>query len=190
MQKDNVWHTVPVGNNAPQKVNAIIEISKDSQVKYELDKETGMLKLDRFLYSAAHYPGDYGFIPQTLWDDGDPLDVIILTGKPVLPMTLVEIRVIGVLRMIDDDEEDDKILAVYAGDPRYKEVESVQDVPTHTIIELKNFFERYKELQGKEVTIPEILGKTEAYKAIEKSQKMYRMKYDLIALEQANIATH
>ncbi len=179
----NVWHDVTIGLESPQIVNAIIEISKESQLKYELDKETGLLRLDRFLYSAVHYPGDYGFMPQTLWSDGDPLDIIILTGKPVDPMTLVKARVIGVIRMIDGDEEDDKILAVYDCDPRFKEMESIKDVPRHTLIELKHFFETYKQLQGKTCKILEMLDKTEAYKIIEKSLDMYKMKYDINGFE-------
>jgi len=171
------WHDIPTGKKSPNVVNAVIEIPKDSKQKYELDKETGMLKLDRFLYSAVHYPGDYGFIPQTLWDDDDPLDIMVLTNRPVYPMTLVEVRILGVLRMIDDDEKDDKLIGVYDNDPRYKEYQSMKDVPTHVIAELKHFFETYKELQGKKCKIPEILDKKDALKDVEAGQKMYNLKY-------------
>lgn len=183
----NVWHEVEVGENAPSVVNAIIEIPKDCQLKYELDKETGLLKLDRFLYSAVHYPGDYGFVPKTLWSDGDPLDIIILTGRPVYPMTLVKVRPIGVMRMIDDDEEDDKIIAVYDCDPRFKEFNSIKDIPTHTLVELKHFFETYKHLQGKHVRIAEMLDREDAYKAIKKAQMLYQMKFDLNSFEKNTI---
>lgn len=179
MAVHNSWHDVTVGPKAPEVVNAIIEIPKDCTLKYELDKDTGMLKLDRFLYSAVHYPGDYGFIPQTLWEDGDPLDVIVITGRPVYPMTLAEIRVVGVLRMLDDNEKDDKILAVYDCDPRFKEVESIKDVPKHIMVELKHFFESYKQLQGRECKILQILDKKDACKSIELGQRLYDMKYRL-----------
>lgn len=177
MAIENPWHDIPVGNKSPEVINAVIEIPKDSTVKYELDKDTGLLKLDRFLYSAVHYPGDYGFIPQTLWEDGDPLDIVILTGRPVLPMTLVEARIIGVLRMVDDGEKDDKLLAVYNKDPRYAEIEGIKDIPRHIIAELKHFFETYKHLQGKEAKILEILDKKDAYKSIEHAKKLYDLKF-------------
>ncbi|MEK6872358.1 MAG: inorganic diphosphatase [Nanoarchaeota archaeon] len=173
----NVWHDIDYGKDFPKKVNAIIEIPKDTQVKYELDKETGLLKLDRFLYSSVHYPGDYGLIPRTLWDDNDPMDIIILTNKPVFPLTLAQARVIGVISMIDDGENDEKIIAVYEGDPRYEEYQDLTDLPKHMILELKNFFEIYKELQGKRAIIPHILGKKEAYKTLEKAKKIYEEKF-------------
>jgi inorganic pyrophosphatase len=173
----NALHDVEVGEKAPKVVHAIIEIPKDSNIKYEIDKETGMLKLDRFLYSAAHYPGDYGFVPQTFWYDGDPLDIIVLTNRPVHPMTLVNARVIGVVRMIDGDEKDDKIVAVYDKDPRYEEFKDIKDIPQHIVKELVNFFERYKELQGKHVKILEVLGKDAALKDIEMGQKLYKAKF-------------
>lgn len=192
MKFKNPWHDVSVGVGAPAVVNAIVEIPKDSQLKYELDKETGLLKLDRFLYSAVHYPGDYGFIPKTLWSDGDPLDIVILTNRPVYPMTLVSAKIIGVLRMIDDDEEDDKIIAVYDCDPRFKEFQSLKDIPKHILVELKHFFETYKELQGKKVKILEILDKDDAYKAVEKAQRLYEMKFDIenFGKIKASIETH
>lgn len=188
MAIQNPWHDVDIGKESPKVVNAIIEIPKDSTQKYELDKDTGLLKLDRFMYSAVHYPGDYGFIPKTLWSDGDPLDIIILTGRPVFPLTLAKVRVIGVMRMVDDEEEDDKIIGVYDNDPRFKEFNSIKDIPTHTLVELKNFFERYKELQNKKVSISEMLDREDALKAIEKSQKLYDMKFNIHDFEQKAIA--
>lgn len=173
----NVWHDVEPGNDAPTIVNSIIEIPKDSQVKYEIDKKTGLLMLDRFLYSAVHYPGDYGFIPQTLWSDGDPLDIIILTGRPVYPMTLAHARVIGVLRMIDDNEEDDKIIAVYDKDPRFKDFDNIDDLPKHIVAEIKHFFETYKLLQGKKVEVLRIDDKRKAYEAIKKGIDAYKKKF-------------
>lgn len=173
MTNFNPWHDVKIGDKAPEIVNAIVEIPKDSKIKYELDKETGMLKLDRFLYSAVHYPGDYGFLPRTLWDDGDPMDIIILTNGPVYPMTLVKVRVIGVIRMKDGDEEDDKIIAVYQDDPRYAEYKDIGDIPQHTKVELRHFFESYKELQGKKCLVLEMLGKEKAFKDIERAIEKY-----------------
>lgn len=173
----NAWHDVDVGEKSPKIINAIIEIPKDSKLKFEMDKKTGLLKLDRFLYSAVHYPGDYGFIPQTLWYDDDPLDIIILTQRSVYPMTLVNARIIGVLRMVDNEEKDDKLLAVYDTDPRYEEFKDIKDLPKHMIQELKHFFETYKELQGKKCKVLEILNREAAYKDIEVAQKMYEDKY-------------
>ncbi len=171
------WHEISLGENVPELVNAVIEIPKDCQMKYELDKDTGMLKLDRVLYSAVHYPGDYGFLPQTLWSDGDPLDIIILTGRPVVPMTLAETRPIGVFKMIDGNEEDDKILAVYECDPRFKEFRDISDVPKHIIEEIKHFFESYKHLQGKTCKILDMQGVASAKNVIEESIKLYKNKY-------------
>lgn len=167
------WHAVPIGKGAPDVVNAIVEIPKDSSQKYEVDKETGLLRLDRFLYSAVHYPGDYGFIPKTLWEDNDPLDIIILTSRPTLPMTLSSVRIIGVLRMKDDDELDDKLVGVHDGDPRYREFLDITDVPSHTMTELKHFFETYKELQGKKCEILQILSKYHGLKTLEIAIKNY-----------------
>lgn len=177
MSVKSPWHDISSGDDVPEIVNAIVEISKDSQAKYEVDKKYGLLILDRFLYSAVQYPGDYGFIPQTLWEDGDPLDIMILTGRPVIPMTLVKARVIGVLRMVDSGESDNKLLAVYDCDPRFKEFQDIKDVPKHTISELKHFFETYKQLQGKKCKVLEILDKKAAYKDIKKAQEMYKKKY-------------
>ncbi|HLP79357.1 MAG TPA: inorganic diphosphatase [Acidobacteriota bacterium] len=173
----NPWHDVPVGKEAPRIINAIVEIPKDCKIKYELDKETGLLKLDRYMFSAVHYPGDYGFVPQTLWTDGDPLDVFIITHRETYPLTLCEVKVIGVIKMIDDDEEDDKIVAVHAKDPRYSEWNTIDDVPSHFLKELHNFLEIYKELENKVVRVYEILNQDEAYKVIEKAQQMYKEKF-------------
>lgn len=177
MSVKDSWHDVSVGDDTVGLVNAIIEIPKDSKIKYEYDKNTGLLKLDRFLYSSVHYPGDYGFIPQTLWEDGDPLDIIVLTSHPVYPMTLAKVRILGVLRMFDDNEKDDKLIGVYDCDPRFKEYEGMKDVPKHIIVELKHFFETYKQLQGKECKIPEILDRKDAIKDVELGKKLYDMKF-------------
>ena len=178
MTSVNPWHDIETGEKAPEIINIVVEIPKDSKIKYELDKKTGLLKMDRFLYSAVHYPGDYGLIPRTLWDDNDPLDIIILTGRSLYPMTLAKVRVIGVLRMIDSNEKDDKIIAVYNDDPRYKEFQDIKNVPRHMIEELKHFFETYKHLQGKQCKILEVLDKNHALKDVERAMKMYEEKYE------------
>lgn len=178
MAIENPWHDIEIGENCPEKVNAIIEVSKDSSIKYEIDKKTGLLSLDRFLYSAVFYPGDYGFIPQTLWDDGDPLDIFIFTARPVYPMTLVKARIIGVLRMVDSGEKDDKILAVYDGDPRFNHIKDINDIPEHLIKEIRHFFETYKQLQGKECKTLDLFGKEKAFEAINRSIELYKKKYN------------
>ncbi|MGK0209560.1 MAG: inorganic pyrophosphatase [Patescibacteria group bacterium] len=177
MESTNIWHTVSAGESTPEFANCIIECPKDSKIKYELDKETGLLLMDRFLYSAVHYPGDYGMIPQTLWDDGDPLDVIVVTNRPLVPMCLAEIKVIGVLRMIDAGEKDDKIVAVYKNDPRSNKFNDISELPDHIIEELKHFFETYKNLEKKKVEVPEVLGREAALKDVERGMKMYQDKY-------------
>jgi inorganic pyrophosphatase len=170
----NPWHDVNIGDESPNIVQAIIEIPKDSKIKYELDKETGLLRLDRYLFSAVHYPGDYGFIPQTIWHDKDPLDVFVLTHRDTHPLCICEVKPIGVIRMIDEDEQDDKIVAVHAKDPRYAQFNSIKDVPQHYLKELHHFLEIYKELEGKVVKVYEILDREEAYKDIAQAQQMYK----------------
>lgn len=176
-QKKNVWHDVDIGHEAPKVVNMIVEIPKDGKVKYELDKKTGLLKMDRMLYSAVHYPGNYGFIPKTLWDDKDPLDIFVFANEPIFPMTLCEVRVIGVLKMIDEDESDFKILAVHDNDPRFREWRTISSMPQHYLKEISHFFETYKELQHKKVKVFEIKGPRDAYQCIKKAQAMYEEKY-------------
>jgi len=160
--------------NFPSVVKAIIEIPKGSKNKYEIDKESGLLKLDRPLFSAMHYPGDYGYIPHTLWEDGDPIDIIVMTNHPVYPLTLTEVRIIGMIDMKDDNESDVKLLGVYNSDPRYAEYHDVKDIKPHQQKEILNFFEYYKQLQKKKVKVNKsIKNKDAALKAILKSQKAY-----------------
>lgn len=173
----NVWHDVDSGEEFPKIVNAVVEIPKDSKIKYELDKKTGLIKLDRFMYSAVHYPGDYGFIPQTYWEDNDPLDIIILTGIPVYPGTLVTARVVGVMHMNDSGESDDKIIAVYDQDPRYHEINDIKDLSKHILEELKHFFETYKQLQKKEVKVLQIKDKKTAYEVLKRGKELYKKKF-------------
>ena len=173
----NSWHDVSIGEKAPAIVNMIVEIPKGSRVKYELDKKTGLLKRDRVLYSAVVYPGDYGFVPQTYWEDGDPLDIIVMTYDATYPNTLCEVKVIGVVRMTDNNEEDDKLIAVYSDDPRCKEWTDIHHIPQHFLAEIRNFFETYTVLQKKKVVVFDILGVKEAQAAIKKGQQLYNKKF-------------
>lgn len=160
----------------PDKVHVIIEIPRGSENKYEIDKETGMLKLDRPLFSSVHYPGDYGYIPKTLWEDGDPLDILVLTSHPVYPLTLAKVRVLAILKMIDGKDSDAKIIGVYDTDPRFLEYQDLKDIPKHKVREIMHFFESYKKLQEKEVKILGIGDKKESIQAILASKRNYEKK--------------
>jgi inorganic pyrophosphatase len=152
----------------------VIEISKGSKNKYELDKETGLLKLDRVLYSAVHYPADYGFIPRTFCDDGDPLDVLVLGQEPVTPLTLVEARAIGVMRMRDEKGIDDKIVAVSVRDPSFADYTDKDQLPGHVLLQVRRFFEDYKALEHKQVIVEDMLGPAEAFTIIREALELYR----------------
>ena len=171
----NPWHDIKPGTS--DILNIIIEIPKLSRVKYELDKETGLMKFDRVLYSPMHYPANYGFTPQTLWDDGDPLDVLVLTHEPLISGSLVEGRPIGQLPMTDSGEDDVKILAVPVKDPRFENTQDVADLEPHLLKEIKHFFEVYKGLQKKVVVAGEWENASAAKVSIEKSFKNYKEKY-------------
>jgi inorganic pyrophosphatase len=171
------WHEASIGTNPPEFVNGIIEISTGMRTKYEVDKETGLLKLDRILYSAVYYPANYGFIPQTLGDDMDPLDIMILCREPIQPLCLVPARVVGVMRMIDQGLADDKILAVAENDANTRHLKDISELATHFKLELKEFFESYKKLENKVVTVPEFQGKDIALEIISKAITYYRSEY-------------
>lgn len=156
-----------------ESLNVIIEIPKMSRVKYELDKETGLIHVDRILYSPMHYPANYGFVPQTLWEDGDPLDVLVMSHEPFIPGCLVAARPIGVLAMTDDGDSDAKILAVPIKDPRYNTVHKLTDIDPHTLEEIKHFFKVYKDLQKKEVVVADWQSKEQAEKDIAQAIKAY-----------------
>ena len=152
----------------------IIEVPKGSKNKYELDKETGLLRLDRVLYSSVHYPADYGFIPRTFCDDGDPLDALVLGQEPVHPLTIVEARAIGVMRMRDEKGIDDKIVAVSVHDPAYAHILDKAQLPDHVLRELRRFFEDYKALEHKQVVVEDLLGPVEAVTIIQDALELYR----------------
>ena len=164
---------LPIGENAPHRINAVIEIPKDSVNKYEYDKHLHVFKLDRTLFSPVHYPGDYGFIPCTLGNDGDPLDVLVLVEAPSFPGCLMEVRPIGVLQMVDQGKKDEKILAVAESDPLYAQVNDASQVPQHQLREIEHFFSIYKHLEGKRTEIAGWDDAEEARKIILEGQKRF-----------------
>ncbi len=175
----NLWHDVPLGDNVPNEINVIIEVPKGSHNKYEIDKETGLIALDRANYSDAAFPYDYGFAPKTLWDDGDALDVIVMTTWPLNPGIMVAVRPVGVIEMIDTGESDFKIVAVPTNDKRWDDVQDVADLNKHTLKEIQHFLETYKALKGKPapVEINGIKGKAEAMEAVKRSVELYNQKF-------------
>lgn len=173
----NPWHHVSYGNNVPEVVNAIIEIPEGSKGKYELDKTSGLLKLDRVLFSAVHYPANYGFIPRTICDDEDPLDVLVICSVEVAHMCLVEAKVIGLMTMIDNEEEDDKIIAVAKNDISVNYINDIDQLPPHSMTQLQRFFEDYKKLEHKNVVVEKIVGKEKAYQIIREAVKRYEEKF-------------
>jgi len=171
----NLWHDIPHGEK--DELNVIIEIPMLSRVKYELDKDTGLIKYDRVLYSPMHYPANYGFVPRTLWEDGDPLDVLVMGQEPLIPGCLIEARPIGVLDMIDGGEGDAKVLAVPTADPRFKNTKDIKDIEPHLLEEIKHFFKVYKDLQGKKVEVGDWRDAKAALKDVERSFTLYDEKY-------------
>lgn len=172
---NNPWHRVHLGERSPNYVNAIIEIPKNTRAKYELDKESGLLLMDRVIYSSMHYPANYGFIPQTYCDDKDPLDILVLSQIDIVPMCIVSAKVIGVMRMIDNGELDDKIIAVAEKDMSVGHINDISELPKHFIKELKSFFEDYKKLENKTVKIEEFQDVTIARNIIEQSMIDYQV---------------
>lgn len=168
------WHGVHYGEGAPRMVTAVIEIPQGSRCKFELDKPSGLLKLDRVIYSSFYYPVNYGFIPQTYGDDKDPLDILVLTSLPVVPLTLMEAKVIGVMQMIDSGDSDDKIIAVAAKDPSVNHYNNIEELPSHFLQELRHFFEEYKALENKTVVVEDFGDKVTALKVIEEAIQSYK----------------
>ena len=173
----NIWHDIAKERITPEKFSAVIEIPSGGKNKYELDKETGFLRLDRVLYTSTHYPANYGFIPRTYADDGDPLDVLVLCQENIFPLTLVDCKPIGVLIMRDGKSNDEKIIAVPMRDPSYNCYESIYQLPRHIFEEVSNFFEVYKALEGVKTEVKDILGEQEAIKIIENCIKNYEDKF-------------
>ena len=174
----NIWHDIDPSRISVDEFTAFIEIGKGNKVKYELDKETGLIKFDRLLYTSMVYPANYGFIPRTLGGDGDPLDVLVLSSEPFIPGILVDCRPIGMIVMVDDGEMDEKIIAVAKDDPFFKNVKNMDDLPQHTFDEMNHFFKRYKELQNKVTEIKGTEGIEGAKKIIEQSILNYKAEYD------------
>ena len=169
----HAWHDVSPGKELPRDFQAVIEIPLGSNVKYELDKATGLLKVDRIIHSAVFYPANYGFIPQTYAEDNDPLDVLVLCQEPVQPLALIKARAIGVMTMIDGGASDDKIIAVATNDPEFSDYLEARDLPPHRLLVLKRFFQDYKQLEGKAVEVDEIRPAAEAFPIIEDSLHRY-----------------
>lgn len=172
--KNNPWHKVSVGEDAPNTVNGIIEIPKNTRAKYELDKESGLLMMDRVLYSSMYYPANYGFIPQTYCDDKDPLDIVVLSQITVVPMCIVSANVIGVMQMLDGGEKDDKIIAVASNDMSVNHIQDISELPKHFIKELKNFFEDYKKLENKTVEVEDFQDAERARQIVNQSISDYK----------------
>ncbi|MEM7549320.1 MAG: inorganic diphosphatase [Bacteroidota bacterium] len=169
----NPWHRVPVGSQVPEIVNGIIEIPQNTRAKYELDKGTGMLKLDRVIYSSMYYPANYGFIPQTYCDDNDPLDIVVLSQITIVPLCIVSAKVIGVMRMLDGGELDDKIIAVAENDMSVNHINDAAELPEHFFKELQNFFEDYKKLENKTVQVEDFQDAKTAKEIVKKSIEDY-----------------
>lgn len=174
----NLWHDLSLGDNAPEEFNVIIEISRGSKNKYEIDKETGLIKLDRAMKSSQDYPFDYGFAPQTVWDDEDALDVVVLSTYPLNTGILVDVRPVAIMHMTDNGESDDKIIAVPKNDPRWDNTKDLEDINPHTIKEFQHFFETYKSIEGKDVAIDGVEGKEKATEAIKRSVALYKEKFN------------
>jgi inorganic pyrophosphatase len=168
------WHSVPYGENAPRVVTAVIEIPMGARCKYEIDKDSGLLKLDRVIFSSFYYPCNYGFIPQTYGGDHDPLDILVITSLPVVPLTLMDAKVVGVMQMVDGGEADDKIIAVAANDPGVNHYNNIEELPKHFFDELRHFFEEYKKLENKTVVVEEFGDKAQALNIIKEAITFYK----------------
>lgn len=169
------WHDVNPGEGIPGEFNTIIEIPEGSSVKYELDKASGLIRLDRVLYSAVYYPANYGFIPQTLAEDDDPLDVLVFCTEPVVPLTIIRARCVGLMTMIDVGKKDHKVIAVAKGDPTFNSYQDAHEMPPHQLNMLRRFFQDYKQLEGKAVEVDQILPASAAYPIIEDALERYSL---------------
>lgn len=179
------WHSVDPGKEVPGIVKGCIEIPEGSSAKYELDKDSGLLKLDRVLFSAVHYPANYGFIPQTYCDDHDPLDILVICSIEVYPMCLIDAKVIGAMEMTDQDETDIKIISVAQNDMSVNYINELSELPPHKLLELRRFFEDYKQLEHKSVTVEKNLDRQKAYEVIMDSFRLYQQLKDQLIQEEA-----
>ena len=173
----NIWHDIDPRRITPEDFICVIEIPKGSKKKYELDKETGYIILDRILHTSTHYPANYGFIPRTYADDGDPLDVLVLCSEPIYPMTLIRVYPIGVMRMLDGGKMDDKIIAVPFSDPSYLGIDSIDSLPPHLFDEILHFFSVYKQLENKQTAVQSLFGPEKAVQIIQECIDNYRKEF-------------
>lgn len=173
----NIFHDIDPKMISAKSFTVVIEIPKDSKTKYELDKDTGMLRLDRILSTSMHYPASYGFVPRTYAEDGDPLDALVLCSETIAPLTLVQCRPIGAIMMVDGGDNDEKIIAVAEGDPDYKDVKKLSDLPKHLVDEMCHFFTTYKALENKKTEVNGTVDKAEAEKLVVKAMEGYQKKY-------------
>ena len=174
----NIWHDIDPKEISAGDFSAVIEIPKGSKCKYELDKYTGLLRLDRVLYTSTHYPANYGFIPRTYADDGDPLDVLVLCSESIYPLTLIRVSPIGVMRMLDGGKMDDKIIAVPVSDPTYFGITSIDELPAHIFDEIMHFFTVYKQLEHKQTAVKELFGKAEAERIVQEAIDCYKETFE------------
>lgn len=170
----HAWHEVPIGPDAPETFQTVIEIPRGSKIKYELDKETGLIRVDRVLYSSVIYPANYGFIPQTFGDDNDPLDVLVIMQEPVAPLSMLRARPIGLMEMFDEGQSDEKIICIHLDDPAFNGYYHIWELPEHALREVKRFFEDYKKLEDKEVKVDNFLGPDKARSVVAKAMKRYQ----------------
>ncbi len=170
----HAWHDISVGEEAPETINTVIEIPQGGKVKYELDKASGLMRVDRVLYSSVIYPANYGFIPQSYGDDDDPLDVLVLMQEPVVPMALLRARPIGLMKMVDQGQDDDKVICVHLDDPAFNGYYHIWELPEHRLRELKRFFEDYKKLEEKAVSVEDFLGPDAARAVVRDALERYR----------------
>lgn len=173
----NIWHDITPSRIKADDFIAVVEISKGSKKKYELDKETGLIILDRILYTSTHYPANYGFIPRTFADDGDPLDVLVLTSEALDPMVLIRCYPIGVINMLDNGKNDEKIIAIPYSDPTYNSYKDISELPKHIFDEMRHFFSVYKQLEGKQTAVDEVKGAKSAYEIVQNCIDNYKVKY-------------